>query len=210
MAVELLAGEIKEGESNKAIAACNDYLRMGIARSLVKLQQTYIGMTTPEPPTTTLRTLGGWSAMYGWQERADAYDKVIDEQKTAAVDARRKAIMEQGLSQDYERVNELYELFDKLKLEFVKSGLWYTDIKVASNGDKVEVEVFNKALIDSLRATLDDLAKETGGRRQKTEISGPNGGPVVGAMMTLAEWTAQQEKARQQVAGLLEDSDAEN
>jgi hypothetical protein len=31
------------------------------------------------------------------------------------------------------------------------------------------VDVFNKALIDSLRGVLDDLAKEVGGRKVKTE-----------------------------------------
>jgi hypothetical protein len=204
MAVELLAGEPIEGESNKAIAACNDYLRMGIGRSLAKLHQTYIGTTKTKPPTETLRTLGEWSSVYGWQARAEIYDGAIDAEKTAQANARRKAIMESGLAQDYERVNELNEIYEKLKLEFIKGGLWYTDIKLSAKGDTVEVEVFNKPLIDSLRATLDDLAKETGGRKQKTEIGGVNGGPIVGALTTLADWNAQQDSARKQAQAALD------
>lgn len=168
MAVELLAGKAKDNESNKAILACNDYLRMGIGRSLAKLAERYQS-ATEAIPTRRIMTLKTWSVDFDWQQRAEAYDKSIDEEKTALVDARRKAILETGLSQDYERVNELYELYERLKLELVKNGLYYTDTKLAANGDRVEVEVFNKALVDSLRATLDDLAKETGGRKQKTE-----------------------------------------
>lgn len=169
MAVVLLAGESKESESKNAVLACNDFLRMGAGRTLYALEERYRQMPPNTAPTLSLNTIQKWSQAFDWQERAAAYDKAIDEEKTARVEARRKAIMEAGLAQDYERVNELYELYEKLKLEFVKSGLWYTDTKLASNGDTVEVEVFNKALIDSLRATLDDLAKETGGRKQKTE-----------------------------------------
>lgn len=169
MAVELIAGEKENGESNKAITACNDYLRMGVGRSLAKLCDRYRN-ATEQIPTRRIATLKTWSVDYGWQDRADAYDKAVDAEKTAAVEARRNAIMEQGLSQDYERVNELYELFEKLKFEFVTRGLWYTDIKLSATGDKVEVEVFNKALLDSMRGALDDLAKETGGRKQKSEV----------------------------------------
>lgn len=195
MAVELLAGEITEGESSNAIVACNDYLRMGIGRSLAKLCERYQG-GAEVPPTRRLNTLKKWSGDFGWQERATEYDKAIDAEVTVRSDARRKAIMEHGLAQEHERVNELNEIYDKLKLEFVARGLWYTDIKLSATGDKVEVQVFNKPLIDSLRATLDDLAKETGGRKQKTEISGANGGPIVGAITTLEEWTKQQDKLR--------------
>lgn len=177
MAIELIAGEIKEGESNKAITACNDYLRMGIGRSLYKLVARY-QTAAKSVPTKRLGTLKEWSTTYGWQERADIYDKVIDAEKTAIADERRKEIMQSGLALEHERVNELNEIYEKLKIEFIKSGLWYTDTKLSSTGIAVDVDVFNKPLIDSLRATLDDLAKETGGRKQKTEISGKDGEPI--------------------------------
>ena len=35
--VQLLAGERCEGESDRAVVACNDYLRLGPGRSLRKL-----------------------------------------------------------------------------------------------------------------------------------------------------------------------------
>lgn len=175
MAVELLAGEKANGESNKAITACNDYVRMGTRRSLRALVAIYDKYEQKLTPTRSLGTLGNWSTAYSWQARAETYDAAIDAEKTARNEAKRQAIMESGLALDYERVNELYEIYDKLKLEFVVSGLWYTDTKLSSTGATVDVDVFNKPLIDSLRGTLDDLAKETGGRKVKSEISGPNG-----------------------------------
>lgn len=175
MAVELIAGEIKEGESKDAVIAFNDYARMGLGRSLAKLCERYQS-ATETPPTKRLNTLKRWSTDFGWQERVEAYEKVIDVEKTARADVRRKAIMDAGLALDYERVNELNEIYEKLKFEFIKSGLWYTDTKLSSTGVAVDVDVFNKPLIDSLRATLDDLAKETGGRKQKVDME--HGGKV--------------------------------
>lgn len=177
MTVELLVGELKEGESNKAVMACNDYLRMGIGRSLFKLYDRYQN-ETETIPTKRLATLKEWSTSHGWQARVEAYDKIVDAEKTARGEARRKAIMDSGLAQDYERVDELNEIYAKLKLEFVVNGLQYTDIKLSSKGDSVEVEVFNKPLIDSMRGVLDDIAKEVGGRKVKSEISGVNGEPI--------------------------------
>jgi hypothetical protein len=178
VALTLLAGTIKEGESKNAVLACNDWLRMGPGRSLPGLEKRYSESNQKQPPTSSIGTLKKWSSDYGWQARAEAYDKEIDAEKTAANDARRREIMESGLALEHERVAELYALFAELKREFTEHGLWYTDTKLSATGMTVEVEVFNKALIDSFRATLDDLAKETGGRKQKTEISGTNGGPV--------------------------------
>jgi len=170
MAVQLLAGEKAEGESKNAVLACNDYLRMGAGRSLRTLVARYDKFEQKLTPTRSLGTLGNWSTQYDWQARAEAYDAALDAEKTAVAAARRKAVMENGLALDFERVNELYELYEKLKHEFVLHGLYYTDTKLSATGMTVDVEVFNKPLIDSLRATLDDLAKETSGRKQKAEI----------------------------------------
>lgn len=170
MAVELLAGEAKEGESNKAIIACNDYLRMGIGRSLRRLEEKYSEGSRKIAPTTSIGTLTRWSQEHDWQVRASEYDKAIDAEKTAIADARRKEMLESGLSQDFERIAELNDIYAKLKEEFIENGLWYTDTKLSSTGMSVDVEVFNKALIDSLRGVLDDLAKETGGRKQKVDM----------------------------------------
>jgi hypothetical protein len=54
-----------------------------------------------------------------------------------------------------------------------------TDVKVVGTGDAAEVvdiERFNSALFTQYRETLNDLAKEAGGRVQKQEVSGQTAG----------------------------------
>lgn len=175
MSVQLLVGERKEGESDKAAIALNDYLRMGAGRSLEKLYQSYTETTLERPPSANLRWLKEWSRLYGWQERASAYDALMDIAKTEEINRLRT----EGLATDYERIRELDELYQALKDEFNGGkGLWYKDTKLSAKGDTVDVDVFNKALVDSMRGVLDDIAKETGGRKTEVKHGGDKNNPL--------------------------------
>lgn len=110
MAVELLVGEKVKGETKNAVIACNDYLRMGVGRSLASLLKIYANRDQSRPPTRHISTLKKWSAAYNWQERAETYDAAIDAERTALADARRKEVMESGLALEYERVDKLKKL----------------------------------------------------------------------------------------------------
>jgi hypothetical protein len=57
--------------------------------------------------------------------------------------------------------------------------LYYTDRKVSSTGHVVEVDVFDRPKIDTLRNLLDDIAKEVGGRKHIQEVSGSEDKPLV-------------------------------
>lgn len=164
--VDLLAGEAQPGETRRAILACNDYLRMGPGRSLQKLRQIYTESRPEKPPTKHLATLKEWSNNFGWVRRSALYDAKVERHKNE----RRAEAMATGLALEYERIEELKAIYATLRGEFEKSGLWVSDIKLSARGDQVEVEVFSKALIDSMRGVLDDLAKETGGRRQRSVV----------------------------------------
>lgn len=182
--VELLAGERKERESTKAIQACNDYLLMGPGRSLQKLHRIYIGYTSEKPPVSHLRTLAEWSRRYEWQARAALYDTAIQEQKiTFAAEA-----IQTGLASTYERVLALKKLADSLTTEIWEPGgnlvpgkVWLNDAKQIGKGpyaERIDLIRFNAPLIEQYRGVLDDLARETGGRKQQFEHSGPGGGPI--------------------------------
>lgn len=181
---ELLAGQRKQGETAKAIQACNDYLRMGPGRSLQKLHQIYTESTPEQPSTKDLRTLKEWSRRYDWQSRSALYDTAIDEQKTAlAQDA-----MQTGLAATYERVLILKRLAATLSAEIwqrdgslVPGNVWLKGAKQIGAGplaERVDLIRFNAPLIEQFRGVLDDLARETGGRKQQLEHSGPGGGPI--------------------------------
>ena len=176
--VRLLAGERQSGESYRAIQACNDYLRMGPGRSLTELLAGY-AETRQNAPTQRLHTLKGWSRAYAWQERAASYDARLEDAKNA----RAREIMESGLALAHERVNKLKSLANFLEEQMMERGengvyhnVWVPDVKQIGRGDsaeRVDIEHFNSAIISEYRATLDDIAKETGGRvnKQQTDIT---------------------------------------
>ena len=172
--IELLAGELKAGESSKAIQACNDWLRLGPGRTLTGLLEKY--RDTPEnAATSSLNTLQAWSKGFDWMSRGKLYDKELERQKNE----RRREILESGLALDFERVTELKNIALVLKAQFYhrdESGrfdsLWLKDVKQVGTGESarvVNIERFNAPLISELRGILDDLAKETGGRRQRVD-----------------------------------------
>lgn len=183
--VELLAGEKLERETKRATQACNDYLRMGAGRSLLKLQQMYIAYTSEKPPSRQLRTIAEWSRKFNWQARADEYDAEVERQKNEYTEQRRREAMETALALDYERVLELKRMFGLLDRElyetdekgniigFKRETVWVPDVKQIGGGQfatQVDIERFNRAIFEIRRGLLDDLAKETGGRKQFTEM----------------------------------------
>ena len=102
--VPLLAGERQKGESYKAVAACNAYLRLGPRRSLRQLTS---GHKRPQMATDSwpLKSLGRWSSKYEWQARAEAYDAQLEQERNE----RAQEIMASGLALVHERVLELGE-----------------------------------------------------------------------------------------------------
>lgn len=125
--------------------------------------------------TLSLNTIQAWSKTFDWMNRAIEYDTEIDLQKSA----RRKEIMESGLALDFERTSELKRLGHFLIEQLYEQGedgsyhnLWVPDVKQIGSGEyaeRVDIEKFNAAIISELRGVLDDIAKETGGRKQRQE-----------------------------------------
>lgn len=172
----LLAGVKQSKESHRALLACNDWLRLGPGRSLVALLEQYRRNEENQAPTRSKGTLWGWSARYDWAGRAATYDQAAEDAKTA----RARAIMASGLALAHERVAKLQELAAFLERQLyeksaagVYHNVWLPDVKQIGSGkdaERVDLERFNQGLISEYRATLDDLAKETGGRKQEHQI----------------------------------------
>ena len=176
--LEPLAGQRQKNETAKAVQACNDYLRMGPGRVIADLWRRYAKSDQESPPTVYLGTLKKWSSYYDWVERAEQYDLQLEEQKNQ----RRDDIMASGLALTHERVEKLKWLARFLEVQILEQGedgvyhnVWIPDVKQIGSGDtaeRVDIERFNSALISEYRATLDDLAKETGGRKTRVEHGG--------------------------------------
>lgn len=114
---------------------------------------------------------------FGWAERATAFDATWEARKNAE----RAAVMEYGLSLDYERVRRLLRLADFLEAQLFERGengeyhnVWLPDVKAIGSGEfaeRVDIERFNSALLAEYRAVLDDIAKETGGRIKRADVT---------------------------------------
>ena len=176
MELQPLKGQRQNSESDNAIIACNDYLRLGIGRTIPLLLEKYEFTPESTSPTKSLHTLYKWHNDHDWKSRAALYDTDYENIKNAE----RLAAMEYGIALDYERVNKLKRLAAMLEAQIYERGegdvlhnIWVQDVKqigYKENAERVEIERFNAPLISEYRAVLDDLAKETGGRKQKTEI----------------------------------------
>lgn len=194
-----LAGQRQKKETDRAVQACNDWLRLGVGRELTGLLQIYTDKanfsTSFTPPTLSYATLGKWSSKFGWAERSSGYDKGWEERKNAE----KEKVFNYSVALDYERVKRLERLATFLEAQLYERGVaveydddgnviaetpgqfhnvWLPDVKQIGSGDyveRVDIERFNAALISEYRAVLDDIAKETGGRIRKQEVTGKDG-----------------------------------
>src|SRR5689334_2432710 len=113
-----LSGQKQKGESDKAIQACNDWLRLGAGRTLPALLSKYSKTRQNTAPTTSLNTLQGWSVKFSWASRATEYDKGVEELKNAE----RQRVMNSYLALDYRRVKKLFKLAKFLEDQLYEQG----------------------------------------------------------------------------------------
>lgn len=186
--LELLSGQKQKGESDAAIVACNDFLRLGAGRKISTLIQSYSNKLKIkrgyEPPTDSAGTLYQWSLKFNWDERASEYDATWEARKNEE----RNQVFNQSLALDFGRVKELIELAELLKEQIYEQdedgnfhNVWNPDVKSIGSGEfaeRVDIERFNPALIEQYRATLKDIADEVGGRVKKQELTGKDGGAL--------------------------------
>ena len=79
-----------------------------------------------------------------------------------------------GLSIVEERVRRLQILAELMWKDLTGGFLWLDDVKGVGSGTAAEIvdfEKFNNGELAEFRATLEDIAKETGGRVAKSDIT---------------------------------------
>jgi hypothetical protein len=185
--IELLNGVRYDVESDAAVVACNDWLRLGSGRTIPLLLNNYQQQATFQrgfkPPSLSYLTLRTWSSNFDWPSRASEFDAAWDARKTAEAEA----VMNYGLALSHERLRELYQLAALLKGQIYElsephpvtgrvsfANLWVADVRAIGSGEfaeRVDIERFNSALLDQYRKVLEDIAKETGGRVNRTDIT---------------------------------------
>ena len=164
-------------ETDRAVVACNDYLRMGAGRSIAELHREYVEAKNrgESVPTTGSHTLYEWSSRYNWSNRSSEYDADLEGIKNSTA----QEVLSTGLSLSHERIVKLKVLAEKLEEEIhEEENLWLEDWKILGRGREakiVKVFRFNSQLVDQYRRTMEDIAKETGGRVSKQELTGADG-----------------------------------
>ena len=86
-----------------------------------------------------------------------------------------------GLALKEERVKRLTLLAALMEEDLFYGVLWTEDVKMIGSGpfqERVEFEEFNASEVAQYRGVLDDIAKEVGGRVQRQEHTGADGGPI--------------------------------
>ena len=176
-----------KGERAKAYGAFCDYCQMGDGRSLRKLCDEYRGRSDGKPgaeiPTQGGATLERWSSRFGWQERVEEYDLSMREARQA--DIEKEALT--GLATTKNRIHELKKLANDISrmicaedhdFDISHPGhrpfLWLKEVKVIGSGPlayPANVYRYNSAIIGDYRGLLDDLARETGGRKHLVDVT---------------------------------------
>ena len=81
-----------------------------------------------------------------------------------------------GLANKDYRIRKLARLAQRIEKSIEEKtdggkGLWVDDVKLSASGETVDIEVFAGEAIRQYRGILDDIAKETGGRVSKSQVT---------------------------------------
>lgn len=150
-----------EGEPDLWFQRFTQFRLLGPRRTMRKAyvlsRQQEVGITVAEASTAG----PSWrekAKMYCWKERAAAWDlHKLEEQEVAA-----DKVFNEGLALVHNRVDHLKQLAEKMEK-------YLLDPRTTR---------LSPHLIEQLRGTYDDIAKELGQRVKETRLTGPGGGPV--------------------------------
>ncbi len=103
------------------------------------------------------------------------YRKTRDADIKVMIAAGEQQALSEGLALKGERVKKLKQLAALMERDLLGGFLWLDQVKGVGSGDiatLVDCEEFNSGEVAAYRGVLDDIAKETGGRVVKQEVSG--------------------------------------
>lgn len=132
------------------------YRDMGPVRKIMGAYRIECRRLHKPDPKGTPRSWREKSKEYAWYKRAKAWDE-----------HRRAEVFSEGYAYDLTRIKKLNVIAQALENRIIKGFL-----------NAKEPKGISYELIDLYLKTVEALAKETGGRIQKKEVSGPNGTPL--------------------------------
>jgi hypothetical protein len=115
----------------------------------------------------------------GVTKEAVEYHAAQNKELIAQLRAERdSALINQGLRNRQNRVDQLEDLAIRTKELLIENELLAEEIRMAGNGNTVRYKVYAESAVRQYRGFLDDIAKEMGDRKNISELSGPDGGAI--------------------------------
>jgi len=140
------------------------FLHLGTNRSYIDAYRQHVKVSRSRKGTKPNHISPQWHKAiheWDWEKRAQEYDKHLNKLRIQEEEEQRR---QQIMNTSYART----ELRVLALMGFAK------DLSDALKREKK----FNPAMMAQWRGLLDDIAKETGGRVRKNEVTGANGGPL--------------------------------
>lgn len=122
------------------------------------------------------------------RQQVDYFRKTRNADIKAIKAVSEKNALVEGYALKETRVYKLSVLAALMEKDLFGGFLWTDQVKGVGSGDIAEIveyEEFNAAEVTQYRGVLDDIAKETGGRKTISEHSGPDGGAIPVAITTI-------------------------
>jgi len=118
------------------------------------------------------------------RQQVDEYKKRLEPKVKEILKERELSPLMTGIAVRENRISLLQQLADAMTEDLITNKkMWVVgDIKLMGRGEYAEpyqVEEFNQAEVNQLRGVLDDVAKEVGGRINKTAITDSQGKDLI-------------------------------
>ena len=164
-----------EGEPDLWYGRFRVYLLMGSRRSVGAVYRKEYHVKARQ---TTLKISGDWyeaAKQWNWLERARDYDEFQRAEEDRIIAEEKEKVLRSGFALMHKRIKELDRLSRKLiQMEKDESKVWIPEIRTIGSGDNaqhIEKLVFNAPLYQTIDKLFDSIAKETGERVKKKDIT---------------------------------------
>lgn len=166
---------IDEGEPDLWYGRFNVYLRLGTKRSVNAVFQKETKKSKEKTRTNTGPDWYEAAKQWNWGSRARDYDEYQRAEEDRIIAEEKEKVLRSGYALMHKRIKELDRLSRKLiQMEKDESKVWIPEIRTIGSGDNaqhIEKLVFNAPLYQTIDKLFDSIAKETGERVKKKDIT---------------------------------------
>lgn len=179
MSDERKSWEQMEGEPDLWYGRFRVYLRLGTKRSVNVLYAKEAKAAKNSEKQRNLGAGGDWYSIekeWNWKERARAYDEWQRSEEDRIIEEEKDKVLRSGFALMHKRIRELDRQARKLiRMTNDEEKIWIPEVRTVAMGENksqtVEKLTFNAPLFTTIDKIFDSIAKETGERVKKKDIT---------------------------------------